>query len=302
VTNIQREPAVTALSGLLDEFRNRRIVALSDEKKGMERHTKVLTERWNDRFPGFPADHFPYTSFWGEHYRKHRDAHLKDIIVQLLADRGGETTVINVACVYGIHACDLAVRLTYARVIGTDIDPNWYRLYRLVNMAHLPRDFTFVKDDIFTPQLDLQPAAVVFFGACGSVSDAAIDYAVASGARYLMCRTCCHDNIGGNVTINARPSYMNRFFRFKNWMYNRMKNARMFRGFYFSPTYTPSAYPRSAAGRHLSTADEFLAVSRDSADSDICRAIIDLDRYLHLSEHGFRVEYQGELLVAERKA
>ena len=35
--------------------------------------------------------------------------------------------------------------------------------------------------------------------------------------------------------------------------------------------------------------------------SRICRAIIDLDRYLHLAEHGFRVEYQGELLMAERE-
>jgi hypothetical protein len=37
-------------------------------------------------------------------------------------------------------------------------------------------------------------------------------------------------------------------------------------------------------------------------DSDICRAIIDLDRCLHLEEQGFRVEYQGELFVAAREA
>jgi hypothetical protein len=43
-------------------------------------------------------------------------------------------------------------------------------------------------------------------------------------------------------------------------------------------------------------------VARESADSDICRVIIDLDRYLHLAEQGFRVEYQGELLVAERES
>jgi hypothetical protein len=45
-----------------------------------------------------------------------------------------------------------------------------------------------------------------------------------------------------------------------------------------------------------------MAAARESADSDICRAIIDLDRYLHLAEQGFRVEYQGEMLVAEREA
>jgi hypothetical protein len=302
MTQVPLESAMTALSGLLDEFRNRHIIALSDEKQGMDRHTSALSAQWNDRFPGFPAGHFPYTSFWGEHYRKHRDAHLKDIIVQLLADRGGEKTVVNVACVSGTQACDLAARLPHAKVIGTDIDPNWYRIYRLLKLGRLPRNFTFVKDNIFSPQLEVQPTAVVFFGACGSVSDAAIDFAVASGAKYLMCRTCCHDNIGGNVIINARPSYMNRFFRFKNWMYNRMKNSRMFNGFYFSPAYSPSAYPRSAAGRQLSAADEFQAVARDTAESDICRAIIDLDRYLHLAEHGFRVEYQGELIVAEREA
>jgi hypothetical protein len=297
----QPEPAVTSLSGLLDEFRKRHIFALSDEKNGMEQHAGVLTTRWNNRFPGFPTDHFPYTSFWGEHYRKHRDAHLKDIIVRLLADLCSETTVLNVACVYGMHACDLAMRLPQVKVIGTDIDPNWHRVYRFLKLGRLPRNFTFVRDDIFATQLDLQPIAVVFFGACGSVSDGAIDYAISSGAKYIMCRTCCHDNIGGNVTINARSSYMNRFFRFKNWMYNRMKKSPKYTGFYFSPKYTHSTYPRSAIGKRLSTADEFLAVAKDSAESDICRAIIDLDRYLHLAEHGFRVEYQGELLLAERE-
>ena len=43
-----------------------------------------------------------------------------------------------------------------------------------------------------------------------------------------------------------------------------------------------------------------MAVAGNSPDSDICRAIIDLDRYLYLVERGFQVEYQGELLVAER--
>ena len=95
---------------------------------------------------------------------------------------------------------------------------------------------------------------------------------------------------------------MNRFFRFKNRVYDRIRKKPKYTGFFFSPDYAPSAYPRSAAGRRLSTSDEFLAVARDSADSDICRAIIDLDRYLHLAEQGFRVEYQGDMLVAEREA
>lgn len=43
-----------------------------------------------------------------------------------------------------------------------------------------------------------------------------------------------------------------------------------------------------------------MAVARDSVGSDICRVIFDLDRFLYLAEQGFRVEYQGGLLVAER--
>ena len=301
MTHIQLEPAAKAMSGLLDEFRNRHIVALSAEERGMKRHTGGLSARWNKRFPGFPDRHFPYTSFWGEYYRKHRDAHLKDIIVRLLAGRSGETTVINPACVFGMHACHLAARLPHAKVIGTDIDPNWYRLYWLLKLGHFPRNFTFVKDNIFAPRLDVQPTAVVFFGACGSLSDGALDYAIASGAKYIICRTCCHDNIGGNVTVTARPGHVNRFFRFKNWTLAQMRKIPWYTGFYFSPRYAPNTYPRSAAGKNLSTPHEFLAVAKDSVNSDICRAIIDLDRYLYMVDHGFHVEYQGELLAAERE-
>ena len=301
MTHVQCALAMEALAGLLNEFRHGNIVALSAEEKGMERHAGSLSARWNGRFPGFPTDHFPYTSFWGLYYRRRRDAHLKDIIVQSLADRGGETTLVNPACVFGRHACHLATRLPHVKVIATDIDPRWFQMYRVLRLGSLPGNFTFVKDSIFAPQLEVQPTAVVFFGACGAVSDGALDYAIVSGAKYVMCRTCCHDNIGGNVTVTARPNPVNRFFRFKNRVYGRMRKMPKYAGYFFSPSYAPSAYPRSAAGRHLSTTDEFLAVARDSADSDICRAIIDLDRCLHLAEQGFRVEYQGELLVAERE-
>lgn len=303
VTTNRLDPAVTALEGLLGEFRQGRIVTRSAEKEGMERHAGPLTARWNSRFPGFPADHFPYTSFWGEYYRKRRDAHLKDILVGLLADVGADnTTIVNPACVFGRHACHVAARLPRAKVIGTDIDPHWERYYRALRLGHLPRNYTFTKDDIFVPRLDAKPTAVIFFGACGAVTDGALDYGVASGARYVLCRTCCHDNIGGNVTVTARFNYTNWFFRFKNWCYDRMRRVPKYAGFYFSPKYAANVYPRSAAGRSLSSSDEFLAVARDTPDSDICRAIIDLDRYLYLEERGYRVEYQGELLVAERQA
>jgi hypothetical protein len=108
IAHIQGEPAVTALAGLLAEFRDRRIVARSAEIEGMERHAGALSARWDQRFLGFPTDDFPYTSFRGEYHRRHRDAHLKDIVVRLLADREGETVVVNPACVFGVHACHLA--------------------------------------------------------------------------------------------------------------------------------------------------------------------------------------------------
>jgi hypothetical protein len=302
MTPVQNELATAALAGLLNEFRHGNIVTRSAEEQGMERHAGPLSAQWNNRFPGFPTECFPYTSFRGEHYRGRRDAYLKNIIVQLLADHAGETTIVNPACVFARHACHLAARLPRVKVIGTDIDPRWFQLYRVRRLGRLPGNFTFVKDNIFAPRLEAQPAAVVFFGACGAVSDGALDYAIASGARYLICRTCCHENIGGNVAVTARPNAVNRFFRFKNWAYGRVKKNPKYAGFYFSSNYAPGAYPRSAAGRRLSNAGEFMTVARNSTDSDICRAIIDLDRCLHLGGHGFRVEYQGELLVAEREA
>lgn len=301
-----REPsgvAITALGGLLEEFRAGRILKRSAEREGMERHAGPLTASWNARFPGFPSDDFPYTSFRGENRRKRRDAHLIDVIVRMLGARGSvETTVVNAACVFGRHACRLAARLPEARVFGTDIDPRWDRLYRLWRGWHFPPNYRFVQDDVFRPGFGVRPTALVFFGACGALSDAAMDYAVDAGADYLMCRTCCHDNIGGNLVVTPRFNYMNVFFRVKNRAYGRLLGKPKYAGYYFSPAYGRSAYPRSTAGRRLSSTDEFMAAARDSPESDICRALIDLDRYLYLAERGFRLEYQGELLVAERSA
>jgi hypothetical protein len=300
MTDGQCELAREALAGLLEEFRRGNIVARATEAQGMERHAGSLTVRWNGRFPGFPAGDFPYASLRGVLHRRRRDAHLKDILVRSLAGRAGETTVVNPACVFGRHACHLAARLPHAKVIATDLYAGCFSLYRAVRLGRLPANLAFLKDDIFAPRLQAPPTAVVFFGACGALSDAALDYAIASGANYLMGRTCCHENIGGNVAVTARPNPANRFFRLKNRVYDRVRNAPRYTGFFFSPRYAAGAYPRSAAARRLSTADEFMAVARDSVDSDICRAIIDLDRCLHLAERGFRVEYQGDLLVAER--
>jgi hypothetical protein len=299
--NAGLDVGLKALAGLLHEFGKGSIIDPRAEREGLERHAKELSERWEDRFPGFPQQYFPFTSFRGEYYRGKRDAHLKNIIVQLLtAHDRADNTIVNPACVFGRHTRDLALRLPACRTIGTDIFPLWNRIYTLVSRRRTPDNVQFIQDNIFAPQLDVTPTAVVFFGACGSVSDGAIDYAVDSGSPYLACRTCCHDNIGGNTDITARPTFMNWFFRLKNRSFSRLRKKEKYADFYFSDKYPQHEYPRSEAARGVSNSDQFAEVSRDSVDSDICRAIIDLDRYLYLMERGYKVWYRGELFVAER--
>jgi hypothetical protein len=127
-----------------------------------------------------------------------------------------------------------------------------------------------------------------------------MDYAVASRSPLLVCRTCCHDNIAGNADITHRPTLINWGMRFKNWLMRWMRDKEKFRGYYFSEAYGPDAYPRSEAARGLTDSAELVRACRNSVDSDVCRAIIDLDRYLHLVEKGYDVWYRGELFVAER--
>jgi hypothetical protein len=293
---------LAALVGLLGLFRAGQISAPSLERKGIDQYVGLLTAEWNRRFPGFPSEYFPYTSFQGQYHRRQRDAHLKDIIVRILRDRAtSNAVVVNPACVFGRHAAEIADRLPAVRVVGADIDAEWYRMYQTIKGFRIPPNCSFERDNIFASRLDVRPTAVVFFGACGSVSDGGMDYAIDSGARFLMCRTCCQDNIGGNTVVVPRPNPVNLFFRLKNWGYGRMKIQPKYQGFYFCDRYARDAYPRSKAAQGVSNSDEFQSVARHSVDSDICRTIIDLDRYLYLTEHGFRVMYQGELFVAERR-
>jgi len=297
----QLELGVEALAGLLDKFRRGNIGERSLEGQALKQHLKMLSERWDQRFPGFPEKAYPHASLRGVVRRGVRDRYLKRIIVSLLEAEGphpGNKTIVNPACVLGRHARDLASRLKGFRVIATDIDPvpNW--LCEHVLRCKNPGNFEFKKDDIFSPTLEATPAAVVFFGACGSISDGAIDYARESNSPYLVCRTCCHDNIGGNTQTVKRFTALNWSFRLKNFAYSRVRTMK--RGFYFSDKYSQDQYPRSHAARNLSNSDEFLEVSRNSVDSDICRAIIDLDRYLHLAESGYNVCYKCELFVAQK--
>ena len=294
--------ASTAMAGLLDEYRAGNIVDADLERAAFQRHAGVLWDRWDRRFPGFPDQYFPLTSFKGEYHRGKRDAYLQNIVVRLLGERGENgLTIVNPACTFGRHARSLARRLSAFNVIATDVDRSWDWWYRHVRPRNRPDNFSFVQDDIFEPRIEVAPTAVVFFGACGAVSDGAIDYAIASGSSHLMCRTCCHENIAGNTAVTPRRTYVNWFFRFKNRILAWMRKRDRFSGFYFSDRYGPEQYPRSEAGRALTTSDELIAVSRDSPDSDVCRAIIDLDRVMHLCESGYDVWYKGELFVAARR-
>ena len=292
-----------AFSGLLGEFREGNIANGSTERQALEGYLKRLSERWNCRFPGFPNRRYTHASLMGVLRRGVRDRYLKRIIVQVLGDEGrdfADRTIVNLACVISRHARDLASRLPSFKVIATDIDPWPSRLYRCVPWTIRPRNYEFKKDNIFEPKVHITPAAVVFFGACGSVSDGAIDFAINSNARYLICRTCCHDNIAGNTEIKKRFSNLNRAFRIKNFFYSIAREK--LHGYYFSQKYSKAQYPRSEAAKGLSNSDEFLEISQNSVDSDICRTIIDLDRYLLLVENGYDVWYRGELFVAEKVA
>lgn len=288
-----------AFTALLDVFRREPIHEHHRDRTVLERNLQELTQRWDERFPGFPASQDANTSFRGVARRGIRDRYLKTWIHRTLADAGTEgRTLVNPVCVFGRHARDLAEALPDYQVWGTDIFSGCNRFYQLVCRRRTPGNYRFLRDSIFTPQLTAKPTAVVFFGACGSLSDAALDYAIQRQARYVMCRTCCHDNIAGNTRIVKRPNTLNRAFRFKNLHYRWAQ--RLLSGHYFSPGYGPDHYPTSDYARQHSHADEFLTLSQHSVDSDLCRTLIDLDRFLHLAEAGYRVYYRGEMLAAFR--
>lgn len=291
----------TAFVALLDAFRQSHVHDRSGERSALDRVTTALTQQWDSRFPGFPSSAEAHSSLQGVHRRGVRDTYLKTLIQHLLAnaDTGTEArTLVNPVCVFGRHARDLAESLPDYQVWGTDIFSGCNRFYQVVCRRRTPANYHFMKDSIFTPQLTAEPTAVVFFGACGSLSDAALDYAIHGRARYVMCRTCCHDNIAGNTRIVKKPNALNRAFRFKNLHYRWAQH--LLSGHYFSPGYGPDHYPTSDYARRHSTSEEFLTLSRNSVDSDLCRTLIDLDRFLHLAEAGYSVYYRGELLAAFR--
>ena len=292
------------LESLLAEFRQGAFAdrERTHEDAAIRSHLSQLHAAWDRVLPKFPDQPWKRRTGRWEYHRGRRDAYLKRILVACMRAIDGEgRTVVNPATVFGRHARALASELPDHEVVGTDIEPGFNRLYRLVSWWTYPRlqNYRFVRENVFEPDPGRRPAAVIFFGACGSVTDGCMDYAIGASSPFLLFRACCHDNIGGNTQIVKRPGKLNHFFRWKNRVMARIKQQG--NGVYFSPKYFKDAYPRSTAARDLMDSDTIIEIARNSVDSDICRSLIDLDRCLFLQENGYDVLYREELFFAHRR-
>ena len=287
---------------LLSEFRLGKIAdrARLLEEAAIRTHLGQHVQAWDMVFPEFPHFAEKRRRLLRVFKRERKDTYIRRLVADALTDFNGENRVIvNPAAVEGRQARHLAKELPQFEVIGSDIDRRWQALYRLFCLRS-QKNFSFVQENIFEPDLGRRPAAVVFFGGCGSVSDGAIDYAIDVQSPFLVFRTCCHDNICGNVEIVKKWSMINRYFAFKNWVYSRYKKKN--NGFFFTDKYNLNAYPRSKAARDLADSREFLQVAQNAVDSDICVSIIDLDRAIHLQERGYDVMYQDEVFFAHMRS
>lgn len=295
------EVGLKTLTGLFHEFKNGNIANRKVVRQSLGQHIAELSKRWDEQFPGFPRRQSSYLSFIGLSRRGPRNAHLKKLIIQQLKSEQlnhGDGVVVNPACFLGRPARYLASRLKSFKIIATDINPRFNSFWKHFCMT--PVNYEYRQDSIFNPKLEERPSAVVFFGACGSVTDAAMDYAIKAGSPYLFCRTCCHHTIGGNIELAKGFSLVDWFWGLgKPILAKRLKESK---GHYFSPAYSMDRHPRSQAARGLTDSDEFREISHYAASSGICRTIIDLDRYLYLAEHGYTVWYRAEMFVAQRRA
>ncbi len=293
-----------SLNALLGEFRRGNIADRSRVKEAavIQTHLAQHREAWDRVFPEFPEAPWKRRTLTAECHRGRRDAYLRQLIVDCVTqEKAGDHLIVNPATVAGVHAGWLARVLPAFEVVGTDIDSRWSWLYRLLFWKHRRlKNYRFVRESVFEPDPTRRPVAVTFFGACGSVTDGGMDYAIAVASPFLICRSCCHENIGGNTTIvRRRGRPVNEFFAWKNYWFARYRRKRT--GFYFSDRYTADAYPRSRAAREIVDSDTMIAVARNTPDSDVCRSIIDLDRCLFLRENGYDVMYREELFFAHRR-
>ncbi len=293
------------MRGLLDEFRAGRFddAGRRLEDAAIREHLAAHHEAWDRVFPAFPECSWKRRSVAWEARRGQRDAYLRGLIADFVPRGEQESRLIhNPATVGGWHARFLARAMPDHDILGTDVDHRWELYYRILFFWRFRGldNYRFERENIFEPIRGRHPAAVTFFGACGSVTDGGIDYGITERAPFLVFRSCCHDNIGGNTEIvrhRGRP--INDFFALKNLVFAPEKKRG--RGFYFDDDYGAAAYPRSRAAREIADSETFLALARSSPDSDICRSIIDLDRCLLLQENGYDVLYREELFFAHRR-
>jgi hypothetical protein len=290
-----------ALGRLLNEFRLGKIAdrARLLEETAIQTHLGQHIQAWNTVFPEFPKFAEKRRTLLRLFKRERKDTYIRRLVVDALTGFDTDNRVIvNPATVEGRQAMYLARDLPDFEIIGTDIDARWEVLYRRV-FRKSQKNFRFVQESIFEPDLGKRPAAIVFFGACGSLSDGAIDYGIEVKAPFLIFRTCCHENISGNVETVKKWSMINRYLAMKNWQYSRYKKRN--NGFYFTKKYNQDTYPRSKVGRDLADSETFLQVARSAVNSDICISIIDLDRAIYLQERGYDVMYQEEVFFAHRR-
>lgn len=268
----------------------RLFIRLVNDWKNNEYSNHNLADEWNNKFPDFPDNT----------KKSHLDRYLKEIIIKTLKNKK-DYIILNPCCVFGRHARILGENLPESQIIGTDIRSYFNFIYeKIPNTLRIktPKNYKFIQDDIFNPKLSINPDVIVFFGACGSLTDAAMDYGIKTKSKYLIFRTCCHDNICGNIKINKKSSNINRLYRIKNLMYSIHKHHNT--GSYFSEKYQLKDYPRSKIGKKLISKKEYLTLIQDSMNNPLFNTIIDLDRCLYLNEKGYNTLYRDRLFFLER--
>lgn len=276
--------------------------SLADKKRKLEEEIIKVTfaeifAAWDQVFPGFPRCRFPRRTVTRELMKGRRDKYLRDIIIGCapLVDRANRL-IINLVAVYGGHAKRLARALPQFEVLASDIDPRLNAVFSFFSQTL--ENYRFLPENVYHPNLNRRPSFVVFFGACGSLTDAGMQYAIEVDSPFLICRACCHDNTGGNTNLVKRWTPMSLVAYIKNIQFSYY--ARKTPGFYFCHDYDRTAYPKSKVAKALMSAETFMDIVRNCAESDICRFIVDLDRCLHLQEHGYHVMYREELFFAHK--
>jgi len=229
-----------------------------------------------------------------------KDTLLKAAIERLCADTPG--VVLNPCCVFTRPAQHIARRLPAARVVASDIVPTWHRLFQLYSALRLqspPPNFRFQVESVYGIEPADMPLAVVFFGACGSMTDAAFRLAIGSNSRYIVGRACCHENIAMNTTMSTtKLTAWSIGHRVKNRIY-RICADRL--GHYGHPSASLETYPLSRTFRSLIDSAGMRRCAQHAVDCRLCQTVIDLDRGCFLEESGYTLlAYNENMFVAAR--